>query len=297
MNAMIKRTLCYALGALALSLPLSGCLVKKKDVETYSRTTDTLRIYQPGDQIVYDFWTTRTQGSSTPQRLSGTLTVRWQEPQTLQDPFDSNTYYDVLKQTFTFLNNGGDTNINPGVVRYIQQDETTGAVSVVAVDSGTERFWFNTNGGTVVDAVSPMTFFDSPLNYTDEFLVNFHIMGGCEKKYAICDTDNSIYTNSINILGDTESITSNYLGKFENPIKISLEGSIQPFTGGEAAPLLDILQACYAEAPPDSIASHVGSIAYIFPEIGPIRIENFCYSNYGNDLDQTTYTIRSANWW
>lgn len=293
MNAMIKKTAVSVLVALLLTLPLSGCLVEKKPIETHSRIQDNLRIYQPGDKLFYDFFTTRTIGNSgSIQRRSGTLSVKWESTADLQDPFDTTKNYSVLKQTFNISYNG-ETNTDPGIVRYIQQD-ATGAVSVVAVESGTELFWFDAGGGPTVDAVSPMVILGAMSDYlaSTDSTAAFHLMGGCSGK-TYCDTDNSIYNNSISYLGDSQSVTSDYLGKFTNPLKLIMDGSIQPL-GGEVAPFLDILHAC--DDSPQTFVRNTGTVSYVFPEIGPIRIDNFCYFG-NNDLDQTTYLIRSASWW
>jgi hypothetical protein len=290
----MKKNLFFTLTAMAVLLTLSGCLVEKKKLDTkvISRTTDNLRIYQPGDQIVYNFTTDRILGGGTQEKITGTLTVKWQQlPGELKNPFTDETYSDTaLKQSLIFQINGSATP-GPGIVRYIEQDPATGAVSVIAVEDGGERYWFNTTGGPSVSTVDPMLFFDSPLNYTGESLIDFYEMPNCEGQ-ASCGDPIGRYSNTLTLMGDSTAIITN-LGKFKDPIQVNQDGSITPFDGF-AAPLLDLQQACNTTG--RDYVTH-SSTSYFFPEIGMIQMTNTCTVPLTNDSDITTYTLSGVNFY
>jgi hypothetical protein len=291
----MKKNLFFTLTAIAVLLTLSGCLVEKKkqDVKSISRTTDNLRIYQPGDQIVYNFTTDRILGGGTQEKITGTLTVKWQQlTGELKNPFTDETYSDAaLKQSLIYQINGSATT-GPGIVRYIQQDSVTGAVSVIAVeDSAGDRFWFNEMGGPGISVVDPMLFFDSPLNYSGDSLIDFYEMPNCEGK-ANCDNPIGRYSNALTLMGDSTAIETN-LGKFEDPIQVNQAGSITPFDG-LSAPLLDIQHVCNTTG--RDFVTH-DSTAYFFPEIGIIQMTNTCTVLPNNDIEVTTYTLSGVNFY
>jgi hypothetical protein len=224
------------------------------------------------------------------------LTVRWQDPQDLFNPFDNSQIYSVLKQVMTVRYNGDAGVNNPGIVRYIQQDLATGAVTVVAVDdSGGERYWFNEEGetGQAISTVNPMLFFESPLDYTGESPnspIEFYIMKGCTG--SNCNEQVARYSNTIRFLGDNRAISTN-LGKFNDPISLNQAGTLQPFAK-LSAPLLDIHHIC--DTTGLNLVQH-DSTSYIFPAIGMIQMTNTCTNLSTSDSEITTYTLSSANFW
>jgi hypothetical protein len=278
------------LGILLVTLPLSGCLVHKakKPKKTYQRTSDYLRSYQDGDYINYNVTTTRySPGATDPVILHGTMKIRWERTANLINPLQPTTQYQVLKEvtTITYNNNGG----SEGVVHYIQQD-SSGSVKLVAIDdSGGERFWFNTTGNTDLNTVSPMTVFDSPLDFTGpspSSPIDFYIIEGCGT--PPCERQIAQFEDNIDILGDTTSIETN-IGIFANPLEMTFSGSMTP-VGDVAAPQVDIRYACSSGF---NFVTH-DTKAYVFPSLGMVKMTNTCTETTG-DTVYYVFTLSDTN--
>ena len=274
---MILLTMC--IGTL-----LSGCLVDKKDVETISRTTESLRVYQPNDFIEYNV--TAIIDSDTTSR--GTLHVEWKSTNELQDPIHSDIQYPVLKETSTLTYDVGSSEEGATVIRYISQD-TGGNVTLYAIDDGTGLYWLydparigNLSSDVILPVVfdSPMAVGTPPPNSPLEFLV----MEGCGT--GLCGEDIYKFNDSFEVVGDSTSVTTN-LGKFSNPFEITFSGGTIPHNSPTIGFWGDIRDACGTSS--DTVL-HNGTM-FIMPEIGIVRMTNLCQNITAGGGHQVNYII------
>ncbi|MCF6337979.1 MAG: hypothetical protein L3J84_08515 [Gammaproteobacteria bacterium] len=277
----------------SISVLLSSCHIKQKDVETIKRTTDNLRIYQPGNFIVYDV-ITRTNSFTTTSR--GTLRVQWDATADLLDPIDTGTQYTVLKETTTLIYEPDSTATDVTIIRYISQD-SDGNITLYAIGDGDDLYWLYKPEDTTPpfsSPVTPLVIFDSPIAVGSATTpVKFSAMEGCGvPTVGLCGSE--IYTfdeNEFTIVGDSTSITTG-LGEFSNPFQIRFNGINIPKNSPAISIVGDIRDACGTSL--DS-TEHNG-IMFVMPEIGIVQMTNQCQNLTGQQgLVNYTITINNTN--
>lgn len=282
--------------ATGISISLSSCfMIDKEDpanVKTISRTTDSVRIYQPGDFIDYNVTATDLNSFVVTQ---GTLRIQWEQTPNLIDPIDS-VSYPVLKETTTLT---FDDSVDATVIRYISQkpagDVDEGSITLYAIDDGSSTagnaaYWLYPNASTVPGSpiITP-TIFDSPMaiGVTPSSPVGYSAMEGCDN--GLCGTDIYTYSDNHSTNGDSTSITTN-LGNFADPFEVNFTGGTNPKSGVTLSVLGDIRHACG-----DSInfLTHSGNM-FIVPEIGMIQMTNTCQESGGLG-NRVLYSISIRN--
>lgn len=281
--------------ATSISALLSSCLVEKKDVETISRTTDTLRIYQAGDYIEYDVIavTSLPTGNTTKY---GSLRIQWDGTADITDPISGLLISPDLKETTT-LTYDGSTEPDAIATRYISQtntdpaDPNQGSIILQAIDDPLDAdYWpydpANTgNSGSPV--ISPVTF-NSPMVIGVDSPLEFSVM-----ECAASSCANEIYQfndDTFNVVGDTREITTN-LGVFSNPFEVSFSGGTFPVGTIALEFLGDIRDACGTSS--DRI-THNGNM-FVMPEIGIIQMTNQCSNLTSGSIIFYTYTISNTS--
>jgi hypothetical protein len=276
-----------------ISLLLSSCHIKQKPVETISRTTNNLRIYQAGDFIEYSVSATAGQGS---------LRVGWEAANDLIDPIDNSIISPVLKETTT-LTYDGNTFPDATVIRYISQVQTgpdAGSIILHAVSDGSglpsnpTLFW-PYNPANVSDLTSPViapVVFASPMSVGTppaNSPLEFSIMEGCGT--GTCSAEIYRFRDSLNVIGDSTEIPTS-LGKFVDPFKISFVGTNTPANSPAVVLLGDIRHACGDSG--DNL-THTGDML-VFPEIGIIQMTNLCQVIVGTGSNvEYSITISATN--
>lgn len=275
---------------------LSSCLVEKKDLVQIARTTDNLRVYQPGDSISYyvtaDIF---PNGGGAFTRQTGTLNTNWSTPtQPLIRPGTIDPILRVMKEVTILDTNGSET----GTVRYISQNDD-GQITLHAIeDTAGELYWLSATGIAPVSATSTESFVTfvseaDPLGI--EFGANpyaFYVMQGCED--SICDTSVGQFNDTPDVVNDTVSVTTN-LGVFSNPFQIDFIGSSVP----AVFPLpvtFDIRDVCGNTGAVISHGFGGAGTMFVMPEIGMIKMNNTCVnSDLNGNTVHYTITISSTN--
>ncbi|WP_455217761.1 hypothetical protein [Kaarinaea lacus] len=294
----LKSVLGVLLMALVTVTGLTGCLVKKKELDKIARTTDNLRVYQPGDYIVYDVSATRVPQIGLPEYVTGTLRINWNLHANLTVPFTGGLTTIPVIQEVTTLNLNGATS-DEGTTRYISQD-ANGQVTLHAIEAiGTENhFWLNTLGDSDLTFVEYFTIFNSPITFGNQDFdsynpetvtttlnpnVNFYVLEECEGN-ATCNSAVGIFTDDYDVVGDSAEVTTN-LGIFVNPFQIQFAGGATPTPTFPV--VFDVRDVCGTQA-----TTHSGNM-YVMPEIGIVKMTSTCA-----DINQTVYytiSIRNTN--
>jgi len=300
-NKSRLKPLGLAIVAVSLSILLSSCHIDQKPAETIARTTDTLRIYQPGDFIEYNV-TAVFSADGAFITTQGSMRVQWESTAPLIDPIDQSSH-PVLKETTTFTY---DDEISPDatVIRYITQVDTTppspnqGSILLHAISDGNDLYWlYDNDAGASPDnsntpVISPIVF-DSPITVGVAPLsspINFSVMEGCDPGLSLCGTRVFDFNDSYTVEGDTKEIPTN-LGTFINPFELSFTGGTIPKTDLALSVLGDFRNTC-GDSTSETI-SHNGNI-FVVPEIGIVQITNLCRIISGSSGD-VNYTITVNN--
>lgn len=284
--------------AASISVLLSGCLVEKKkpeDIVKISRSTETLRIYQPGDFIDYYVTAVTSSGTSEPVFQFGTMRIEWATTGQLTNPIDNLSISPDLKETTT-LTYDGSSQPDAIAVRYISQVNTVpvaapdqGSIILHAIDDQLDADYWPYINGTIPPSspvITPVVF-ESPLVIGNSSPQSFSIM---ECSSNLCD--NEIYQfndDVVDTVGDSTEIGTN-LGIFTNPFEISYSGGTIPVDTPALTFLGDIRDACGTSA--DRI-THSGNM-FVMPEIGIIKMTNQCQIS-GGDTVIYTITIRNTS--
>jgi len=272
--------------AIGIASLLSSCHIKQKNVETISRTTDKLRIYQPNDVIEYNV--TAVTNSNTFSQ--GIMRVQWTPTGDLTDPIDSNITYPVLKETTTLTYEDSSTETDATVIRYISQD-SDGNITLYAIDDGTGLYWLYDPATTGISS-SPVilpVIFDSPMAVgtpPPNSPLEFSVMENCGKTSGLCGIEIYEFNDRFDIVGDTTQVTTN-IGKFSNPFEIDFNGGTIPNGSPTVTFWGDIRDACGTST--DNI-SHIGTM-FVMPEIGMIRMTSLCQNFTAGGGDQVNYVI------
>jgi len=268
----------------SISVLLSSCHIKQKDVETIKRTTENLRVYQPNDFIVYNV--TALTNSATPSR--GTLRIEWDTTADLLDPIDNTTQYRVLKETTTLTYEEDSIETGATIIRYISQD-TDGNITLYAIDDGLLRYWLHDpdDTGNLSANISTPVIFNSPVTITSNPPVHFTAMEGCVS--GSCKSEIYTFGDNVEIVGDTTEVTTN-LGKFSDPFQINFSGESTANGASTVSVVGDIRTACGTSM--DNI-SYTGTM-FVVPEIGIVQMTNLCQNPTDSQV-QYIITIDNTN--
>ncbi len=268
----------------SISMLLSSCHIKQKDVETIKRTTENLRVYQPKDFIIYNV--TALTNSATPSR--GTLRIEWDTTADLLDPIDSTTQYRVLKETTTLTYEEDSIETGATIIRYISQD-TDGNITLYAIDDGLVRYWLHdpVDTGNLSANISTPVIFDSPMTISPNSSVHFTAMEGCVS--GSCKSEIYTFSDNVEIVGDSTEVTTN-LGKFSNPFQRDFFGESTANGASTVSVVGDIRTACGTSM--DNI-SYTGTM-FVVPEVGIVQMTNLCQNPTGGQV-QYIITIDSTN--
>ncbi len=279
----MKRVAQIAILAFISITILSGCLVEKKDVEQVTRTAEELHIYKANEFITYSVNELRFSDFST---RVGTLTIQWLAHAPLRRPgttTDITVLEEVIKLSF---DSGAD---ETGTVRYISQD-ATGKVTLHAIQAPgiNQYYWLSTNDiSTLTTPTESFTIVNSPMSVgLNPPTVSFYAMEDCDPTSGVCPRPLGLYSDNMNIVGDTTSITTG-LGIFTNPFQISFNGTTIPTNG---SPIVDVRNICGTIS---TTTTHTGTM-YVIPEIGIIQMTNTC-NDTGGDKITHTITITDTN--
>ena len=262
---------------LIVTLPLSGCLVDEDDpLRTIKLGTDLrFRILTGGEFYNYIVDAQMTTAGNT-TFLEGSLTVQYTLT-TLPEPFNTSGLISPVLREDSVLTLGL---FSYNLRRYLQQNSSTGAISVLAVESGSTLY----RAGNSITNPQAIEIIESPLTTTIATgpSLSFDYMQGCETVTPSCS---SVIAQSINKTLDYQGVVNagTLEGIFE-AVRIDFSGS---FTGGSAPTLFDMVGAC-----DQNNATFFGA-EYIYPQVGIIRIENACISAGGGSGH--SYTARLSN--
>lgn len=248
---------------------LSSCLVEKKDLVQITSKTGNVHVYQPGEYIDY-FVTATTSGIGGTTVQTGTLHIKWVSHGGLVRPGADTTLIPVVKEVATLTYDGASSNPK-GAVRYISQTDIAnpGQITLHAInDVAGFTSWLSTidlSGSNI--PTESFTIFESPLSVgLDQLPIGFYIMEGCDQASGTCVQPLGQYSDNMNTVGNTASITTN-LGIVTNPFQISFNGTTIP---GSGFPILDVRNICGA-----ATTTHAGTM-FVIPEVGMIQMTNTC---------------------
>lgn len=266
-----------------LTLFLAGCLVDEDDVAPIkNRSTDNFRLIQDGDFYNYRVFVTFTPSGSPSNSVEGNLNVTYSST-TLPNPFlaGGNVPGTIFRE-YSVLTLGGTVYT---VKRYIRQDTTTGALSVLAIRDGS----FDNDVGTLfrigqnsnLTAPIAVEILPSPVPSTDasdQFSFVYQYMAGCESGASCAAIEQQINNISIEYQGNADITT--FEGRF-NALRVDYNGN---FLGGDSPPvpiLFNLKGACDLDS-----ASFTQS-EFIFPEVGVVFIDNTCTPSGGGGFYYT----------
>ena len=276
-NSRVKQTLIIAI-LVAVLLPLGGCLVNE-DSDTRTtiyRTTDVVRPIVNGD--FYDYRIvgniTNSGGGGSSQFVTGTLTVEYNDDNSLPQPFGGALYPDRVIREDTTLTLGGAVYTTK---RYIQQN-MDGSLQVLAAKSGTELYRTGPADNDTGN-LQPIVFLTSPVPLTGDTNINFQYRQGCE---TLGDTTCASIITTINdtVVYRGNSTIDTDVGKF-NSIVYESTGSISTTTPNIR---LDFRGACSSS----NATFYVQT--YIFPEVGIVYYDYTCTAQ---DLSGLGYNFRA----
>jgi len=276
------------LAVMIFSVSLGGCLVEKDKgaAKTYASTTNILHTYVAGNVITYDLVRNTSSGTST-----GTLEVKWEATDQIQDPFDSNQRYSVLKET-TNIYYSGSTDPDESAVRYLEQDSsglTNGTIFLRAIDdpASTTNYWLSSENNVPPGNLEKVEIFRSPIILGNPLTIDFNVMSGCSGTSCAQSVGN-LY-NSLEAVDYPEVVSGTGKGTFTNVYKATYAGSLTP-VDQTPLPFFDFLDICHVTG--SATTSHNGTL-YIVPEVGVIKMINTCQSGI-NPSETYIATLRNT---
>jgi len=261
-----------------LPVLVSGCLVNdKKSSKTITRSTDYLRTITGNEYFQYSITGQHNNSlGGAPQSISGTLTVKYTKGNLLV-PFSS-VYINAIQEESTLA-----TNIaNQTVVRWLQQDAATGALSVSAIELNSKNYYVGQSN--VLASLDNVQFLPSPIPLSGNNSVDFKYFDGCDLPATSCNTVVAIMTEDTTFKGNTDIQTN--VGLF-SALKYDFAASTLSAT---IPGPFDIRGAC------SSGNGDYSGTSYIFPEVGPVLMDYTCTSADGSGvIDTLRLNLTSTN--
>jgi len=255
---------------LLLIAPLTGCLVKEdKASKVIGRSTDSVRQFVNGDIFQYQIYGQKTNiaDPSNPYlSVSGTLTIQYANVFLIDPGTGSNYPFNVLQEDTELAMNGVATT----TTRYLKQDSSTGALSVMAAKPASSTIRYASTTGTTTNP-QPVELLPSPVPLTGNFDINYRYFLDCN---PTCNED-AIMRDNITYNGNYEIATN--VGHF-NSIRYDFSSSTKPVSTG----IFDIRGAC------GTTNTDYNGAAYIFPEVGVVFMDFQCFPTSGD-----SFTIRA----
>lgn len=282
------------LAVIIVTVSLGGCLVEKNKgaTKTYTSLTNVLHTYVAGNSITYDLIKNTSSGTTT-----GTLEIKWESTNSIQDPFNPDTRYSVLKETTSICYGSSvclSSSADASTVRLIEQDssgETSGTIYLRAIDdpAADTHYWLNSDGFTTT-GLGSFKIFRSPilLGSTNALQIIFNVMEGCSG--TTCQQSVGDYSNYLEAVDYPVTVSGTGRGTFTNAYKVTVSGNVAP--KDQPLPFFDFLDICHASAS-TLPTNHNGTLS-IIPEVGVIKIVNNCQS--GTDPSESYIaTLRDTN--
>lgn len=266
------------------SVMLASCLVSSKDKQPKDYTISlpaSLPLYAPNHYIAmrYASYVVNGTAESPPNGIDG-ITMRW-ELASLTEPFTGSLRTPVLR--FTIQDAVGSA------VQYIKQDSTGiflhgfGALGSTIQDQQESTFWPDANGllsspevpkemqvfwSPFADSTGASTTLD--INHADAGGMNFKVMGECDSIRCKSLAD---FIFSEHKISPTIEKISTPLGNFET-YHLRYQGSMETRVMQSAPPHFDYRTSCWT--PGDISTVTFRGDVWIYPPIGPVKIENSC---------------------
>jgi len=282
----MKKLLVSFIGLSLIALLLTGCLVENTDPPPLiNRTTDNLRIINPGDRLVYYIEGTRTVDFSANTGFTGQMTVEWFSDN-IENPNLSGTQpVPVLREvtTISYYGGGGTT-----MVRYITQDPLTGSISVHGYYNQPNNLYVGIYPSSQPYSYEPVEVVPSPLGSTN-FGSSLRVMT-CSNTTNTC-ADVRPISEAVEYQGDYPTVIR--AGKYYNTLYYTYTGILPD---GNSIPLpeatpLDFRMSC------DPNAFAFNGEYYYFPEVGLVAFLSSCsgFVN-GSRIDYLTFgSLQSAS--
>ncbi|WP_455206684.1 hypothetical protein [Kaarinaea lacus] len=259
----------------SLAVMLSGCLVENKDPPPLvDRSTENLRLIQPGDRIVYSLAGTVTV-SFVPRTVSGTLTVTWSNDQ-IEDPHNYPNVIQVLREeSVVQYDQGGGTT----TVRFVTQDPD-GSLYVHAYYDQSRIVYM---GDVASPTYQPIQVVSSPMEMANSGF-SYRIQQ-CVNTQTTCVEPSIKIINELNEYRNEVDLTTR-AGRRYNTLFYTYTGSYLQNNGTLPAPL-DFRTICDANA-----ISFEGEY-YYFPEVGLVEFFSSCTGTNAT-LNPVGHSIRAT---
>jgi hypothetical protein len=269
---------------------LTSCdFVDSKGAELHDISLPSyLTNYFSGDTIEYNGIIERGLQSQQGVKLNASMKITFNTAAVVADPFSAETHNFTRVTTVQTI---AEEEI--ATVQYITQtpadDSHGGSIFIHAFDAvdPTKKLWITTDDEySVLKSIQTLwSPFEDPDQNINEIgqnrSINYQIMGDCDQTQCKKLAD---YTENFHIIekvsGD-QAIQTTYLGDFE-AYKIRYDGQIFPVE--PLGKIIDIRAACGGINSTDTIT--FGGYAYIYPQIGVLRIENNICSS--QDIQETS---------
>lgn len=257
-----KKIIISLIGLSSMALLLSGCLVENKDPPPLiDRTTDNLRLIQPGDRIVYAITGTRTN-NFVPTSVAGQMTVEWFED-FIEDPHNAPNTISVLREetVLTFNQGGGNT-----FIRYITQDQTTGSISVHAYYNKQDLVYVGAFGPTPY-TYEPIEVVSSPIQMVNSAF-SYRVLD-CVPGNAQCEVPSlRALTEAVEYISEYDITTTG--GRRYNTLYFTYTGRPPEGVSPSLPAPLDYRMTCH----PDAL--EFDGEYYYFPEVGLVEFFSSC---------------------
>lgn len=284
---ILKNLIVSVIAISSLSL-LSGCLVEDKDPPPLiGRSTENLRMIQPGDRIVYYIEGTRTTSFTVPTSFTGRMTVEWFSDVIENPNIPGNQSIDVLREVTTIEYDGTGGGVT--TVRYITQDPGTGSVYLHGYYNKPGMLYVGETAPPVVYSYAPIEIVPSPLSMAN-FGSSYRVLQ-CSDATNLC-TNIRALAEIVEYQSELDLVIRN--GRRYNTLYYTYtgrppEGVLPPLPSPTP---LDFRMSC------DENAIEFDGEYYYFPEVGLVAFLSSCtgFDSTGTRIDYRTYgSLQSAS--
>ncbi len=277
-----------------LGLTLSACLVNHDNATTWQRTTDNLRIYQPGDYLNYELSGYDVSGASA-SPITGSMQIKYATHAPLQKPAPLNgeSVNAMQESTVLSISLGGSPIINHTVARYIVQDNL-GNVTLHAFDNPNQ----NTNTYFWVTGDSPNTSTSEPTPVV--ITPSPYVVQNSSYRFNISDCNTTqTCTPEFEYMMETQKILRTEdkvanVGKF-SAFRVEFDNSTVTKTGSPSDPFInvDFREFCNSLSSTSTVTTSFSGNMWVFPEVGVIKYEMSCTS--GSRTIQLNASLSGTN--
>jgi len=245
----------------SLSFFLSGCLVENSDpIPVTDRTTDSLRLIQSGDRIVYRILSGQRTANGSTTFSNATMTVTWTND-FIEDPHNPPTTITLLREdTVVEFEQGGSAS----TVRYVTQNQD-GSLFVHAYYDKQSILYMGDFGPTPY-TYQPIQIVASPLTMTNS-VFSYRVLDDCTA--TACALSLKAITEAIQY--NSESVITIDAGRSYNTLYYTYNGRIEE---GLNTPLPTPLD--YRRTFCGTNTSEFFGEYYYFPEVGLVSFQTSC---------------------